>query len=82
MGPGGAEGCRLSAASGSSRQPPGGTAKDPKHRRRRGNHGKLSRVFSEGGVGMGERVSSGAGWDTHTLEFPEVSAGTVRIPKG
>lgn len=54
---------------GPSREPLGGTAKAPKHGRRRGKHGKLSRVFSEGGVGTGERVSGGARWVTHTLEL-------------
>lgn len=51
----------MSAASGSSREPLGGTEKALKNGRRRGKHGKLSGVFSEGGVGMGERVSSEAG---------------------
>lgn len=69
MGPGGAQRCRLSAASGSSREPLGGKAKDLKHGRRCGNHGEPSQIFSKGGVGMGERVSSGAGWVTHTLEL-------------
>lgn len=68
MGPGGAERCRLSAAAGSSREPLGGKAKDLKHGRRCGNHGEPSQVFSEGGVGMSERVSSGAG-RLHTLEL-------------
>lgn len=54
----------MSAASGSSREALGGTEKAPRHGRRRGRHGKLPGVVSEGGVGTG-----GAGWVTRALEL-------------
>lgn len=62
----GARRCKLSTGSGSPRELLGAKAEDPKHRRRRGKHGE---VFPERGVGVGERVWSGAGWVTHTLEL-------------
>lgn len=69
MGQEDAESCRLCTVCCSSREPLSGKAKDLNHRRRCGKRGALSRVLSIRGVGMGEHVSSGSGWVTHTQQL-------------